>query len=288
MDREFAFYLIELLDGHFPLRGTWGTLDFADRTQIGTYHINASLQLVIPLCVTLHDGDERILIEEAGLVGLEDEELAIEHIQAWGATWREAMHTATPDECRALASLEDICAHTSEGHPLASALTRRETLIQALSQAVESHFSPAESSSFGMHIITATDSLDDRTRYAQISSPPRFSADTPHLVLVARTIEYDTGSAQREIRNIKETHLRMAIPHALDHQHKFEAYIAGWSMALEHLFAHPTHDMDWGVVMPQDLFFPHTLDLKKCVDAETFASAHIVKSRLGKWMNPSL
>ncbi len=119
MDREFCMYLIELLDGIFPLTGNHCTLDFADPQSIGTYHINASLQLSVPLSVRARETpEERHIIEDVALVDLLDEEFAISQLLEWGEVWRDAIQHAHIKDVLALDPDTDFAHFTAQDHPL--------------------------------------------------------------------------------------------------------------------------------------------------------------------------
>ncbi len=286
MDHEFCSYIIETLYDQLPFVGAFATLDL-DRARVGSYELNDALALVIPLRFTLHDTRRELLMRHAALLDVTEEEPAIERLMVWCDTWREAMHCATEQECEAVAQRHDISAHLPDTrHPLYHAWRRRRTILDICQQAIEEAF-PQHNDIFEFTFVPSyKDDEGEQTRLASIHSPsPSWAPkpQPPYLALTARTIDFDPTTTPGSIRSIKECELKLPIELALTFQGKLDAFFRGWARAMGQMCEHPDVMFDPEASMPQDFFFPKTLALKKCVDTESFAQAHLAKSRLGKW-----
>lgn len=110
--------------------------------------------------------------------------------------------------------------------------------------------------------------------------------DEDSLTAVVRLFVWELdGDGNASIRDAKEQEVYLGTTSELDDP-RLPDCIAGWVLALEHLFAQDDHD--WvDTLMPHDLMPPLVglLELKRPRDAEDFADALLgSKQRLGRWL----
>jgi hypothetical protein len=105
--------------------------------------------------------------------------------------------------------------------------------------------------------------------------------DKKEMKFVLRLIVFDLEGEKATVRDIKEQEVYFGETPFREHRARFAAFLDGWTRALRAFFA-ATGTVE--TLMPHDLSFPGTLELRKAETAEDFEAAHLVKSRLGRWM----
>lgn len=284
MDHTFAQYLIEDLYMALPMCGIEVALDFADATQRLRYEMDDALRLCIPLAFTTPEGKRREVL--APLCELMDEDHAMEAIQRWIACWQRAIALMTWEEAEtldvALFEEDRISAHASP--------ERLEALILQCDAAYCDAFAPLEGDERLVSLILAGQN-DPASPHVRLVTPSRFGRDVnapPRLELAIWLIGYELAGEQLQVRDIKEQALRLDLALVWAHRHEIEAYFSGWRAAFDAVSARalsqPESEEKLRAALPSDLFFPETMKLKKCVDPESYAAAHEVRSRLGRFL----
>jgi len=94
--------------------------------------------------------------------------------------------------------------------------------------------------------------------------------------IVSRDLDEDSGVLS--IRDIKEQQVRFARTEHLEDFERFSAFVRGWADVVRRALEHPEVDV-W---MPSDFVYLDALELKRPKDAEAYARALSVASRMGK------
>lgn len=108
------------------------------------------------------------------------------------------------------------------------------------------------------------------------------------VMLTVRLMVWEGAGESRTIRDIKEQEVRAGTATQLQDP-RFAACVAGWRLALEHLFAqdHPRWQDQVDCAMPGEFMPPFAglLALKRPRDAEDFAEALLgSQQRLGRYL----